>query len=314
MRPLNVLFFVCILVVVVLGQVTASFFLRPPYDLGTVSNYAHPVGAFLPVSTERPYWEFVNLSAQAVQIDGVPGDFPAGPEVHRIPWRAVEATGTVRSNGIDSEFPSAALRVAPVLIPYNDEPYCPICQKSSTTWTIPAGRYEITRTLVIPEGLRVTIAAGVQLNFAATAGWVARSPVTISGTAERPVVFQGGSGSLFLLRHGEHRLSYVRWRSASAPQFFGYALSGMANFVGGDVRGDHWELADAAAAEALSFHYGTFAVTDVTIARSPASAIGAHGSRGGITGLRVATAKRVLRKDEFSHVELAQLREEDVGP
>jgi hypothetical protein len=95
-----------------------------------------------------------------------------------------------------------------------DFPFVETDEKGKTI-RLKEGTWTIDRDLVLPAGYTVVADGGVTLDLVSTAMVLSRSPLTLNGTAERPVVVRSsdetGEGLIVLGAGGESRLTHVEF-------------------------------------------------------------------------------------------------------
>jgi hypothetical protein len=101
------------------------------------------------------------------------------------------------------------------------------------------GKYVINKSLVVPEGTRLYIEPGFELNLLNESSLICFSSVNINGTSSEPIKFYSTDSTgrgLFITNTGEKsKLNYCHFNNLSNPEVRNWALSGAVNFHESDV-------------------------------------------------------------------------------
>jgi hypothetical protein len=106
------------------------------------------------------------------------------------------------------------------------------------TLSVLAGDWVLERTLLVPKNYRLQINMGTRLTLKQDVSLIIRGPVTLSGTAEAPIVFNGSgaSGGFFVLNADERSVvEHTIFQNLHPPKQFGWALPGAVTFHESDV-------------------------------------------------------------------------------
>lgn len=117
-----------------------------------------------------------------------------------------------------------------------------VVSADGATLRLAAGRHRVTRTLVVPSGFTLHLAAGVELSFARDAALVVHGPLRAEGLAMEPVVLRPDEGAedwlgLAVLAPpgAASSLTHVRIEDTRATAIGDWQLTGGVTFFGGRV-------------------------------------------------------------------------------
>lgn len=122
----------------------------------------------------------------------------------------------------------------PYLAPnIEDKPFL-IRDPSAKVISFKAGAWNIDQTLVVPEGYRLVVLPGTQLNLIKGASLFSRSPLEIAGTEKNQIriISKDHTGSIVVLNTGSNRSLFenVIFEGLGAPVAYGWKLSGGVTF------------------------------------------------------------------------------------
>ncbi|RMG69009.1 MAG: hypothetical protein D6715_00735 [Calditrichaeota bacterium] len=111
---------------------------------------------------------------------------------------------------------------------------------------IPAGRWVLRRTLIIPAGYRVLAGPEVEIDLRNGASIISRSPLEWVGIEEAPIVVtssdSSGRGVFVYGTPDTSQLRYVVFLNLSNPAAGGWALTGSVTFYQSPVMLDHCQI------------------------------------------------------------------------
>lgn len=114
--------------------------------------------------------------------------------------------------------------------------------------SISKGKYEIDKGLVIPPGYSFTLKSGVEISLINSATILSYSPVFFMGSKNEPIrIFSEdstGQGIVVLNAKKKSRIENSIFNNLSAPDIFGWTMSGAVNFYQSDVEFDSIECSD----------------------------------------------------------------------
>jgi len=101
------------------------------------------------------------------------------------------------------------------------------------------GAWEIAQNIHIPEGYKVYISEGTELNLINSASLISYSPLIFTGSDEYPISIRSsdstGQGIFVLNTNEESVLEHVQFENLSSPSKNGWELSGAITFYEADV-------------------------------------------------------------------------------
>ena len=159
--------------------------------------------------------------------------------------------------------------------------------QATRTFFIPAGRYELRESLIMPAGYQLRAEAGVQLQFDAAAMLMVHGAMQIDGSAEQPVVFEGiGNGrwpGLVVMNASETSvLNYLTVRNTSAVVMDKWTLTGGVNFYASDVDVLNCRFEDSHGEDALNIIHSKFTISDTVIKGTASDAFDSDFSTGSV--------------------------------
>jgi hypothetical protein len=187
---------------------------------------------------------------------------------------------------------------------------------SESIYALP-GTWDVEGSLVVPEGLGLTLPAGTTLRFHERRGLVARGPLEFLGTEEEPVVLEGRGGRAWagvvvLESKPPSHWSHVVVRDAAGMERDGWSVEAGVLFRRAlvELAGCRFERTDARAA--LELLHSTFSLRDVEIVQASGTGLRVDFSEGDVRGALIRDAGRAGIQLADSRAELRDLRLEDV--
>ncbi len=183
--------------------------------------------------------------------------------------------------------------------------------------TIPAGRWDISGTLVLPPGYGLILGPGTTLRFGAEDFLLAGGPLDFRGTAEAPVLLQPQNGEVWL---------GVLVLDADAPSFWehvtveqtdaiardGWMFTGAVTFHRSPVRITHGRFLGTRAEDALNIIRSRFEMTDCEFAATASDAFDGDFTEGRIErcvfrnvaadGIDISGSDLAVRDVRFYHL------------
>ncbi len=102
--------------------------------------------------------------------------------------------------------------------------------KEENAIVIPAGKWTVSRDLIIPAKRRLVVEAGAEVDLIKDAKVLCYSPVFFEGTEDNPILFHSSdttSRGIVILKAGERsKLNYANFDYISCPRTQGWSLSG----------------------------------------------------------------------------------------
>ncbi|HEY89042.1 MAG TPA: hypothetical protein G4N98_04815 [Thermoflexia bacterium] len=142
---------------------------------------------------------------------------------------------------------------------------------------IPPGDWEITRSLVLPEGYGLQLDPGTTLRFGAENYLLASGPLRFEGTAGAPITLQPtGERWRGIVVWGARETSI--WRHVTVEKTLainqdGWTLTGGITFYLSDLRLDQSRILQTESEDAINVIRGQIAFTDVEFADAPSDAV-----------------------------------------
>ena len=172
-----------------------------------------------------------------------------------------------------------------------DHPRFHACASDSakTGVLLPTGTYEFTQTVVIPEGVALTIKPGTTLRLGPGVSIVCFGPVKVAGTAQAPVRMLGtGSepwGTFAVVRPGAlSTFEHLDLSGGGSAPVDGIIFTGALAVHDGDVELSACRLHDCRSEDTLNIKNGHARVTDSLFAHSASDALDFDFVEGEITG------------------------------
>ncbi len=163
------------------------------------------------------------------------------------------------------------------------------------TLILPAGRYELVDDLLLPAGLGLRIEAGAELRIHAGRSLLVRGPLSIEGSAERPVRVRPASDAPWgvLAVQGADagadavtRIRHLELEGGSEDEIRGAYYSGQLSVYHQDLLLEHSTLRASHADDSLNAKSGRVEIRDVAILDSAADAADLDWVEGRLTRVR----------------------------
>lgn len=105
---------------------------------------------------------------------------------------------------------------------------------------LPRGTYRFARTVIIPGGTKLEIAAGTRIRIAAGRSFISYSPIVALGTPGAPIVFAAADrwrkwGVVGVVSEGASRFEHVRFENGRQARVNGIDFPGTLTCIGGSV-------------------------------------------------------------------------------
>ncbi len=162
---------------------------------------------------------------------------------------------------------------------------------AAMTVTVPAGTWDVPRTVQLPEGMRLTLQAGAVLRFGPGAWLVVRGGCDVLGRADAPVVLQAATdqpwGGVEVVQAHGSRWSHVQVRDAGGQGSGAWRPQAAIVWVDSEITMDHAAISapggDIAAVRAMG---GSVRLSDSTWTGSAQSGLELSYCRSTLTNLR----------------------------
>lgn len=177
------------------------------------------------------------------------------------------------------------LSLSPGLAPASTPP--PWVRVNDGQWTIPAGNWSVTRALIVPAGVTLTLEAGAHLEMASQAYILARGPLNISGNEEHPVTIEGVGEALWGGIYVLHADEASSWEHAVIRNARPFAvaqlqLTGATNFYQSDVSLQNVLIENIPAEDAINVIESRFLFDQITVRHSRSDGLDSDYSSGRI--------------------------------
>jgi len=162
-----------------------------------------------------------------------------------------------------------------------------------------AGRWDVQGSLILPEGVGLTLPAGTVLRFQKRRGLIARGPLMFLGAEDAPVVLEGPpgekrsrmwSGVYVVESKRPSRWSHVVIRNPGGFKRNGWTLAGGTVFRKARVDLDHCTFTGSRTDDALNIVRSAFSLSDVVILDSRSDGFDGDYVEGTVTGGFIAHA------------------------
>ncbi len=182
----------------------------------------------------------------------------------------------------------------------------------SDTLVLPAGSYLLARTLVVPPGFRLELAAGVTLRISPDVSIVAFRGVTARGTQLDPIEIRSADpnrawGVMGIARAPERStLEFVTISGGSKRNFAGVEFDGQLSFNASDFVINDSEISGSRAGDGLSAKRSSFTIRNTRFAHNANDGVESEWSQGTLAG-----SAFVSNGDDGLDVANSQLRVSD---
>lgn len=154
------------------------------------------------------------------------------------------------------------------------------------------GTWDVEGSLIVPDGLGLTLPAGTELRFGADEIALTTGPLRFEGTADRPVRLgprdgvEAWGGLASLRADAPHYWRHVIVRRTSGIQRPGWRLTGGVSIRTGEVDIAHTRFEGHRGEDALNLIRSNFVLEDVDFHDTPSDALDADFSNGEVRGGR----------------------------
>lgn len=178
-------------------------------------------------------------------------------------------------NGSSYSYPSEYAKLSPEISKLEEQPHCPICIKKINEWVIPKGNHQVDSVLTIPANLKLVLKSGAHITFTSNGGLFSRSPISVEGTSDQPVVLKGENwkGLTVLSPDSPNQVSYLEASGGKGFDYNGMRYTGMINFITGEYKIQHLKIHDSRAEDGINLKWTIGTLSDVTITQSFSDAI-----------------------------------------
>ena len=158
---------------------------------------------------------------------------------------------------------------------------------------VKSGQWQVDSWLVVPEDFELIFPEGTTLYFKPSAGLLARGPVTIKGTKDRPVVLQGTKSptkenywqGIFVMKSEvPSHWSHVQIKNTKGINNNEWVITAGVTFYQSDVHLKNVTFSGNRCEDALNIIRSTFDLIDVDIKDAISDGLDADFSNGAVTG------------------------------
>jgi hypothetical protein len=143
--------------------------------------------------------------------------------------------------------------------------YSNLFEVSGKTVLFNSGRLVTTADIIIPVGYTVEINSGTEIVLDEGAKFISKSPVTITGTAAKPVVISSDDGTgmgLAVLQADGSSLRHVVFRNLNTLNYEGWMLTGAVTFYESDVNIEDCKFLDGRCEDGLNIIRSEFVINN----------------------------------------------------
>ena len=158
---------------------------------------------------------------------------------------------------------------------------------------VKSGEWQVNSWLVVPEDFELILPEGTTLYFKSSAGLLARGPVTIKGTKDRPVVLQGirnstkanyWQGIVVINSKSPSHWSHVQIKNTKGINNNDWVVTAGVTFYESDVYLKNVTFSENRCEDALNIIRSTFDLMEVDIKNAISDGLDADFSNGAVTG------------------------------
>ena len=158
---------------------------------------------------------------------------------------------------------------------------------------VKSGEWQVNSWLVVPEDFELILPEGTTLYFQPSTGLLARGPVTINGTKDRPVVLQGTrnstksnhwQGIVVIKSKGSSHWTYAQIKNTKGINNNDWMVTAGVTFYESDVYLKNVSISDNHCEDALNIIRSTFDLMEVNIKNAISDGLDADFSNGIVTG------------------------------
>jgi hypothetical protein len=131
------------------------------------------------------------------------------------------------------------------------------------------GKYTVTKDIIFPEGYNVLFPSGVALNFIKKAKFISKSPVTMMGSEEAPILIQStdfsANGFTVLQAASISKMTNVTFKGFNTLTTNGWNLTGAVTFYESDVNMNQCRFIKNRCEDGLNIVRSNFDITGLII-------------------------------------------------
>ncbi len=168
------------------------------------------------------------------------------------------------------------------------QPYLQL-DASAKLLTVKRGKWQVQKSIIIPEGYTLRLQAGAELAFSPTAAIVSYGALEALGSKQAPVVLTGINneawpGVVVMRAPGKSRLIHTHVDATNGKFTPNWHLTGGVTFYQSDVQLQSCVLEDSRGEDALNIVHSNFVLDKLTIRKTASDAFDSDFSKGEING------------------------------
>ena len=162
---------------------------------------------------------------------------------------------------------------------------------------IGSGNWDVTASIIIPQGYSLKIEAGATLSFAADATLISYGMVELAGSAAAPVQLlplngESWPGMIVTGASGRSLLRHVVVRNTTGVSYGDWSLTGGVNFYVSDVEISNSQFLNSLGEDALNIIHSEFTLTEILIDGTASDAFDGDFATGIVSGSRFINVGR----------------------
>ena len=162
--------------------------------------------------------------------------------------------------------------------------------KKENSWHIPAGRYSVSKDIIVPRGVTVVIEAGANIDLIDSAAFISYSPVQMLGSEFKQINIyssdKSSSGFIVLSEQDTTVLEYVNFDWLNTINRDLWTLTGAVTIYGGDVRIGNCKFRNSRSEDALNLVRCTFEMENCLVENTTSDGFDADFCKGKISSSR----------------------------
>jgi len=189
--------------------------------------------------------------------------------------------------------------------------------ESGKTISVTAGQWYIDKSLIIPEGYKVTAGGGTEIYLLNDAKILSYSPFEFIGTKANPIIISSedstGQGIIVMSSDQKSLLEYVHFSNLSNPLQGGWELTGAVNFYESPVEIYHCKFMNNSSEDYLNIIRSSFLIDSTSFFDTSSDAVDIDFSDGLIRGSSFANCGNDAVDISGSKVELEDISIKNAG-
>jgi len=189
--------------------------------------------------------------------------------------------------------------------------------ESGKTISVTAGQWYIDKSLIIPEGYKVTAGGGTEIYLLNDAKILSYSPFEFIGTKANPIIISSedstGQGIIVMSSDQKSLLEYVNFSNLSNPLQGGWELTGAVNFYESPVEIYHCQFMNNSSEDYLNIIRSSFLIDSTSFFDISSDAVDIDFSDGSIRGSAFTNCGNDAVDISGSKVELEDISIKNAG-